>query len=142
MRSTVREFIKNYEIGKYDDSSTDTMINAGWHDWFCGDKALKRKLDKLFPKITQIAHSEKINMDTMFVFFKNNCPYNGTLYDDFRFCDMKSGDVVYTVIPASGHTKTKGRAELWGRENNFEKPIIAGTWKDIKAYFWNTQGGK
>jgi hypothetical protein len=31
---TVREFIKNYETGKYDSKDTGTMIAAGWYDWF------------------------------------------------------------------------------------------------------------
>jgi hypothetical protein len=140
MEISVREFIKNYETGKYDSNDKDTMIEAGWFDWFCKDKNLKPRLDRLFPKVTQIAHSAKINMDRMYVFFKNNCPMRGNLYDDFRFCELKTGDVVYTVIPASGHEVCKGQAELWGRENDFEKALVKGTWKDIKAYF--NIGGK
>jgi len=132
---TVRQFILNYEKGAYDSASKDVMIEAGWYDWFCSDRDLKKKLDRLFPKVTQIAHSSKINMDTMYVFFKNNCPCNGSLYDDFRFCDRRTGDVIYTVVPASGHNVCKGQAELWGRENNFKGPLVKGTWNDIKKFF-------
>lgn len=132
---SVRQFIREYEQGMYDSDNVQVMIEAGWFDWFCGDRKLKKKLDKLFPKVTQIAHSQKINMDTMYVFFKNNCPMHGSLYDDFRFCDMRTGEVVYTVVPASGHTVCKGQAELWGRENNFKEALVKGTWNDIKKYF-------
>jgi hypothetical protein len=135
MNITVREFIRNYENGDYNSGDMDTMIAAGWYDWFCRDTSLKGKLDRLFPKVKLIAGSKKIDQDRNYVFFKNNCPGTGSLYDDFRFCDMKTGDVIYTVIPASGHKVNKGRAELWGRENRFEKPLIEGTWRDVRAYF-------
>ena len=45
----------------------------------------------------------------------------GPLYDDFRIVDIETGNVIYTVIPKCGHS---GLAELWGRENNFEGPIL------------------
>jgi hypothetical protein len=139
-KTSVLEFIRNYSKGVYDSKDTDTMIKAGWYDWFCRDTYLKAKLDKLFPKVVEIAFSGKINIEKSYVFFKNNCPMFGSLYDDFRICDISTGDVLYTIIPASGHESTKGRAELWGRENNFEKPIVTGTWKNIKAYFGTSQG--
>ena len=135
MNVSLRNFIGNYEAGRYDRRNRDTMIEAGWYDWFCKDSSLKRKLDKLFPKVKQLSASKKINMDKMYVFFKNNCPVYGSLYDDFRICDMKSGDVIFTVVPASGHKASKGKAELWGTENNFKEALVNGTWKDIKAFF-------
>jgi len=132
---TARDFMRNYDRGVYDSDDVDTMIEAGWHDWFCKDKNLKKRLDKLFPKVKEIVLSQKINPYTMYVFFKNNCPFHGSLYDDFRFCDMKTGDVIYTVVPASGHTAHKGRAELWGMENNFKEPLVTGKWNDIRRFF-------
>jgi hypothetical protein len=135
MDITVREFIRNYENGDYNSDDTDTMIAAGWYDWFCRDTSLKGKLDRLFPKVKLIAGSKKIDQGSSYVFFKNNCPGTGSLYDDFRFCDMETGEVIYTVIPASGHKVNKGRAELWGRENRFERALVEGTWRDVRAYF-------
>jgi len=132
---SVREFIRNYEKGSYEDPSTDTMIDAGWYDWFCEDDELKPRLDAMFPIVKQIAASSKIDTNKMYVFFKNNCPVRGDLYDDFRFCEIKNGDLVYTIVPASGHTKEKGMAEVWGRENEFKGALAKGTWNDILAYF-------
>ena len=132
---TLREFICNYENGEYNDTSFEAMVRAGWYDWFCKDTSLKRKLDKLFPKVKQISISAKVDLDKMYVFFKNNCPIHGSLYDDFRICDMETGDVIYTIIPASGHKVIKGQAQVWGRENNFNEALAKGTWKDIKAFF-------
>jgi hypothetical protein len=133
--TTVREFIRNYENGMYSSPSMGTMIEAGWYDWFCEDEELKPRLDAMFPKVKQIAMSSKIGMDRMYVFFKNNCPLEGNVYDDFRFCEMRNGDVVYTVVPASGHKKTEGQSELWGRENDFKEALAKGTWDDIANFF-------
>ncbi|MDR0472348.1 MAG: hypothetical protein LBH43_01560 [Treponema sp.] len=91
MEMSVREFIANYENGKYEDPSVNTMIDAGWFDWFCEDDELKSRLDEIFPKVKQLASSSKVNIDTMYVFFKNNCPGIGDIYDDFRFCEMRTG---------------------------------------------------
>ena len=135
MNMTVREFIRHYENGDFNSRDRDTMIAAGWYDWLCRDESLKGRLDRLFPKVRLIAGSGKIDQDRSYVFFKNNCPLYGTLYDDFRFCDMESGDVIYTVVPRTGHTVHKGGAELRGRDNGLEKPLVEGTWKQIRDYF-------
>ena len=132
---TVREFIRNYENGKYVNPDKETMIDAGWYDWFCDEEQLKLRLDLMYYKVKQIALMPKINMDRMFVFFKNNCPGEGEIYDDFRFCDIDSGDVVYTIVPASGQKKNRGQAELWGRENDFKEALAKGTWEDITNFF-------
>jgi hypothetical protein len=132
---TIREFIRKYESGSFKDNSLETMCAAGWHDWFCGDSCLKSKLDKLYPKVAAVSQSKKINLDAMCVLFQNCCPGEGSLYDEFKICDKKTGGVIYVVVPKSGHKCYNGRAELWGRENGFKGPLVAGTWKNIKAYF-------
>ena len=133
--TTVREFIRNYENGMYSSPSMGTMIEAGWYDWFCEDEELKPRLDAMFPKIKEIAVSSKIDVDNMYVFFKNNCPGRGHIYDDFRFCEIKSGDVVYTVVPESGQESIKGQSEVWGKENKFDGALAKGAWDDITNFF-------
>lgn len=132
---SIREFVENFMAGKYDRSDRKTQIEAGWYDWFCSDSSLQKKTVKLTKKLMTILKSDKIDQDKMYVFFKNNCPMNGSLYDDFRICDMETGEVVFTVIPASGHASEKGVASVWGRENGFDGPIVEGKWKDVKEYF-------
>ena len=132
---SIREYLKNFDEGKYDDPSRSTQIEAGWYDWFCKDSSLKAKTVKLTAKLKQIVNSEKINQDTMYVFFKNNCPMVGKLYDDFRICDLVSGDVIFTITPKSGHDIHNNRAEVWGKDNRFEEPLVQGTWKDVKNFF-------
>jgi len=132
---TIREFISNYENGKYNNPDVDTMIEAGWFDWFCEDEELKSRLDEMFPKVKQLANSSKIDIDTMYVFFKNNCPGIGKIYDDFRFCEIETGDVVFTIVPASGHERDFGLAEVWGSENSFERALAKGHWHDVEDFF-------
>ena len=84
-------------------SSAETLIihqgkhNARhvWYDWFCKDSALAGKTKKLGAKVCKIENSKRFNKETSYVFFKNNCPFVGALYDQFSICDIESGDVLY-----------------------------------------------
>jgi len=129
MKTTLRQQLDAFENGVFLES--DGRMDTGcfnFYDWFCSDKALKNKSIKLFKQVkTFIKHHPEINLDTHYVFFKNNCPMIGSTYDDFRICDIEEGNVQYTVTP-SRVIKQRGRetirmAEIWGRSNNFKQPI-------------------
>lgn len=135
MERSIREFIKKFDNGDFNSNNRSVQCDAGWYDWFCRDSSLRNKTYKLTAKLKKIINSEKINQDTMYVFFKNNCPCNGSLYDDFRICDRETGDVIFTIIPALGHESKFGQSEVWGRENNFECALVEGTWKDVLKFF-------
>ena len=130
MDYSIADMLKNPEL------IIDARCN-GFYDWFCKDESLRNKAVKLFNKFKKIAESKKFNKDTSTLWFKNNCPIDGRLYDDFRISDIESGDVIYTVIPSSGFTKDKGKAEVWGRENDFKGPLYYGDWKGVVAWFSN-----
>lgn len=132
---SIREWIKKYDAGEFDSPDWETQCKAGWYDWFCKDGALKGRLDKLAPKVKQIAQSPKVNIDEMYVFFKNNCPMAGPLYDDFRICDLQSGDVIFTVVPSEPRNEKGQRSEVWGIANGFNGPLVKGDWNDVKKYF-------
>lgn len=131
----ILEWVKDFKEFKFSDPDVSVQIEAGWYDWFCNDSALASKTKKLGKKLIQILNSPKINPRKQYVFFKNNCPCMGNLYDDFRICDLESGDVIFTIVPSSGHTVNKGRSEVWGKANDFKEPLITGTWKDVLKYF-------
>lgn len=131
----VATFATRFANGDFDANDRSTQIGAGWYDWFCKDTSLAAKTAKLGKKVIQLMKSGKIDPVNNYVWFKNNCPMNGSLYDDIRFADGKTGDVIYTIIPSNGHNANKGRAEVWGRENNFASPLVEGTWKDVKKFF-------
>lgn len=128
----LNEFATKFLNGEFDSKDVRTQCEAGWYDWFCRDTSLAFKTQQLGKKVLQVLKSDKVDGENDYVFFKNNCPVNGPLYDDFRICDLESGNVRYTVVPRCGHT---GKAELWGSENNFDGPLVTGTWKDIKTFF-------
>ena len=130
--TTYRQWIAKFENGEFDSPNVHVQISAGWYDWFCKGESLARKTRALAPKVLKISKSKKIDLDKVYIFFKNNCPLDGPLYDDFRICDIESGDVIWTITPKSGHT---GLAEVWGNENNFEEPIVEGSIKDVYTYF-------
>ena len=97
----------------------------------CRDSSLEKKSENLFKKLNSISKSSKFDLDKTYTFFKNNCPMNGPLYDDFRICDLESGDVIYTI------SSRKGIHEVYGKENDFNYPLVEGKWIDIKNFFLN-----
>jgi hypothetical protein len=123
--STILTNIDNYDVMSL------------WYDWFCKDSSLKRKGEALLKKLKLIASSNKFDNDKCYVFFKNNCPCVGNLYDDFRICDKETGDVIYCVVPKSGFKRDNGRAQVYGVDNDFKEPLVEGTWRDVKVWFLN-----
>lgn len=129
------EWIEAFDNGEYDQPDFYTQVKAGWFDWFCKDSSLRNKTKKLGSNLKQIINSPKLDPKNQYVFFKNNCPMAGELYDDFRICCIKTGDVIYTIIPRSGHYSENGNGSVWGRDNDFNGPLFTGTWKEIKDWF-------
>lgn len=129
------EWVKKFDQGEFKNPSVEVQISAGWYDWFCRETSLARKTQNLGRKLKQIINSPKLNPKRQYVFFKNNCPLSGNLYDDFRICDIISGDVIFTITPSSGHKSAQGRGDVWGKENNFKEPLITGSWAEIKKWF-------
>lgn len=123
--------------GDFDPKDIRTQIEAGWYDWFCEDDELSTKTKSLGRQLLQILDgTKKIDPEKSFVFFKNNCPVNGDLYDQFSICDIATGDVLYVVIPRYGHNgNDKNLSVLWGADNDFKQPMLKGSWKTIVKYF-------
>lgn len=128
----IKSWIERFDNGEFDSPLRLTQCNAGWFDWFYKDSSLTEKTKALGKKLKQIADSKKINKEKQYVWFNNNCPACGPQYDDFRIADIESGGTVYIIVPRSGHT---GKAEVWGRENDFQEPIVSGTWRDVVKFF-------
>jgi len=126
--ANLKEQIEAYKQGRIIDSEGKVDTRCwNFYDWFCSDKALYNKANKLYSNlITFLKYHPEIDQTTTYCWFKNNCPMYGSLYDDFRISDIKSGDVIYTVIPKTGHVSeiNKGHvAQVWGRENDFKEAI-------------------
>lgn len=122
---SIREWVDNFCGDAFEDPSIKTQIKAGWYDWFCKDSSLVKKTEKLgsiVAKIVILAPHKKIDIDKNYVWFKNNCPLNGPLYDDFRFADLETGEVQFTIQVDCCWNKHK--YTVYGRRNNFETPLF------------------
>jgi hypothetical protein len=103
-------------------------------DWFCQEKALKSKSKLLMSKAEKVMSKLGLNPETHRVFFKNNCPVDGKLYDSFTICNEEN-DVVIWCAPSLGYASSQGKAELWDMrekdENGNPKSIVANSWKEL-----------
>lgn len=140
--TSLKNWIKKYDNGDFNNPDTDVQIKAGWWDWFCNDNSLFPRLKRLAPKVKKIAQSPRVQaygLDNVYVFFKNNCPMYGKLYDSFSICDRKTGDVLFWVAPSLGYKTPElhGKASVSGRneKNEFVEFVPAGTWKDVLTWF-------
>lgn len=99
MQDRLRLFrwIDEFMEGNFDDADVRTQILAGWYDWFCKDSRLANKTKKMGNIIKQVKRGGKVDIENWYVWFKNNCPLNGPLYDDFRFADLETGNVMFTI---------------------------------------------
>lgn len=98
-RLPLGEWIELYNAGAFEDDSVSAMCEAGWYDWFCRNDELYERLEILAPLVKALASCPRISqrMDDTYVFFKNNCPCSGPLYDSFSICDIHTLDVRYAV---------------------------------------------
>lgn len=119
-KTNLQQQLEAQKKGIYLDSDGQESSCFGFFDWFCKESSLERKAKSLYGNLrTFLKHNPQIDTSKYYVFFKNNCPFNGPLYDDFRICDVETGDVIWNVTPRSGHS---GMAEVYWREKGFEKP--------------------
>lgn len=143
-RISIKEWIDKFLSGKFDkkDSFSEdikTQIQAGWYDWFCKDSSLAAKTKKMGNIVRQIKSGGKVNLDNWYVWFKNNCPLNGPLYDDFRFAKLDTGDVQMTI--QINCCWNKHRYSVWGRrgedkEFEHENPLFeTDSLKDLVKWF-------
>ena len=121
-RMNVREWQASFNNGEFDAADISTQCDAGWYDWFCKDTSLKNKTKKMGNIVKCVKDGGRINLDTSYVWFKNNCPCVGRLYDDFRFADLETGNVLYTICIDDDRSDFK--YEVWGRDNNFKGMIV------------------
>ncbi len=108
-RYSLTDFIQMYDAGHFNLNRIDDLIEAGWYDWFCKDHTLGNRTKKMISMVKAAAKSPAVDPDKVYVFFKNNCPMSGPLYDSFSICSLDKGDVLFWATAKCGHT---GQAEV------------------------------
>ena len=108
----------------------------GFFDWFCSDKGLANRANRLQSNVRTFLKAmeqkgKAVDLDKHYVFFKNNCPAIGHVYDSFSICRVDDGKVEFWATPKSGHTRANGAAEIWIAE--VDQEISAPTYKEVLA---------
>lgn len=111
-----------------------------FYDWFCPDRSLERRAKALLPKVKFLVDIGLVNGDENYVWFKNNCPMCGTLYDDIRISSLVSGDeegwskYLGGLAPRSGHYTAKFKCTIWTLYNNGDGSVMqdATSWSELK----------
>lgn len=125
---SIKTFVERFKRGDFNYSSKITQCEACWYDWFCKDSALAGKTKKLGAKVCKIENSKRFNKETSYVFFKNNCPFVGALYDQFSICDIESGDVLYCCqhLEKGSHGCDKAHWELYDADISLKNQLLVG----------------
>jgi hypothetical protein len=116
----LKQQFEAFKAGRIIDTHGNENDCFNFYDWFCKSSSLERKSKKLYRAAIRFCKEMNIDLESHNVFFKNNCPMFGPLYDDFRICDLEEGNVVYNVTLKSGHS---GEAEVYSRDHGFNEPV-------------------
>lgn len=97
MELNILEWQKQFNEGAFDANNYETQCKAGWYDWFCKTTSLANKTKRMGRIVKQVKAGGKVDVVNWYVWFKNNCPMVGNLFDDFRFADLKTGATQFTI---------------------------------------------
>jgi len=136
---TINEFCSRFLDGDFNVHSTRVQIEAGWYDWFCRVHSLRLKTEYLGKKVVSIKDSKRFDANKTYVFFKNNCPMVGPLYDQFSICDIETGEVLFCAqhLEKGSHGCDRAHWELYDAKVGFRDPVVNGAWRDVEKYFKN-----
>ena len=128
MRYTINEFIEDYE------RNSDQFY--GFYDWFCTDLSLKKRAKSFVPKLKFLVKEGLLDGDKLYVWFKNNCPMAGSLYDDMRFSTINGEDFKGGIAPRTGYTNKKNKCSIWGfaKTNDKYPPLIQDEFIDWSTF--------
>lgn len=128
--------MENIPISEIDfNNQTPEYIKEFWFDWFCSDKSLTTRGKRLMNIVKAIRNSARFDQTKTYVFFKNNCPFDGKTYDRVSVCDLESGDVLFAIETPGNRWGELHSWELYSVAAGFNAPVVTGSAKDVKDWF-------
>lgn len=121
-RMSLKTWIQRFNNNEFESLDVKVQIEAGWYDWFCRDTSLKNKTKKMGNIIKQLKDGGKVDLDKTYVWFKNNCPMSGPLYDDFRIANIHDG-ATQLVVQLDSPWKDEKYA-VYSVDDFFDKPVL------------------
>lgn len=122
MEKSIREVLRDF-------NNLDEFY--GFYDWFCKTETLKRRAEDLLKKLKFLVDMGLIDPDKNYVWFKNNCPLYGSLYDDIRISEIY-GNFLGGFCPKTGHKEVEEKCSFWTLDNGNLKTYKFKNWADFK----------
>lgn len=147
---TLRTFMDAYEKHELDVTQERDSI---WQGWDCETRELSGRGQSLADVFYKLIKSSQLNVDNCRVWFSNRQPnYNFPMsFDEIIISDFSGDTVLYKITYNGIYEKIKnpsnespergwqittgGAANVLSAINNFNEPVVHGTWQDVVDYF-------